>query len=114
MNEPDSVSARERRVVFIAGLVYGLIVCFWANRNGALGIPRNDDAFYIRTAFHFAESGHFVPVSSYPTLFGQVLMSYPIIRIFGESIAALQILVLTVGVIALVALYLFFRNYFLC
>ena len=112
MNEPDSVSARERRVVFIAGLVYGLIVCFWANRNGALGIPRNDDAFYIRTAFHFAESGDFVPVSSYPTLFGQVLMSYPIIRIFGESIGALQILVLTVGVIALVALYLFFRIYF--
>lgn len=112
MNEPDSVSARERRVVFIAGLVYGLIVCFWANQNGAIGIPRNDDAFYIRTAFHFAESGHFVPVSSYPTLFGQVLMSYPIIRIFGESIAALQNLVLTVGVVALFALYLFFRNYF--
>ena len=112
MNEPDSVSAHERRVVFVAGVVYGLIVCFWANRNGALGIPRNDDAFYIRTALHFAESGHFVLVSSYPTLFGQVMMSYPVIRMFGENIAALQVLVLTVGTVALIALYLFFRKYF--
>jgi 4-amino-4-deoxy-L-arabinose transferase-like glycosyltransferase len=112
MNEPDLVSARECRAVFVAGLIYGLIVCIWANRNGALGIPRNDDAFYIRTAFHFAESGRFVPVSSSATLFGQVLMSYPIIRIFGESIVVLQIMVLTVGVVALFALYLFFRSYF--
>jgi 4-amino-4-deoxy-L-arabinose transferase-like glycosyltransferase len=110
MNAPDLVSARERSVVLIVGFVYGALVCFWTSRNGALGIPRNDDAFYIRTAFHFAETGHFVPVSSYPTLFGQVLISYPVIRIFGESISALQILALVIGVLGLCSLYELFRD----
>jgi 4-amino-4-deoxy-L-arabinose transferase-like glycosyltransferase len=112
MSGSDYVSAAERKIVFALCLMYGALIWFWANTNGAIGIPRNDDAFYIRTAFHFAESGNFVPVSSYPTLFGQVFMSYPIIRLFGENIAALQIMVLMVGVIALFVLYMFFRNYF--
>jgi 4-amino-4-deoxy-L-arabinose transferase-like glycosyltransferase len=103
-NNLDSIS------VAIGCVLYLVLILFWSAKNGALGIPRNDDAFYIRTAFHFAETGKFVPVSSYPTLFGQVLFSYPIIQIFGESISALQIFVSALGVFALFVLYLLLRN----
>jgi len=54
MSGSDFVSAAERKIVFASCLMYGALMWFWANTNGAIGIPRNDDAYYIRTAFHFA------------------------------------------------------------
>jgi 4-amino-4-deoxy-L-arabinose transferase-like glycosyltransferase len=101
----------EARMAFVIGGLYLVIIIAWAYRNGALGIPRNDDGFYLRTAFHFASTGDFVPVSSYPMLFGQVLISLPVIKIFGESIAALQVFWASVAVLSLVVLYLLFREF---
>ena len=101
----------EVRNAFVVGVLYLVIIIAWSYHNGALGIPRNDDGFYLRTAFHFASTGNFVPVSSYPMLFGQVLISLPVIKIFGESIAALQIFWASMAVFSLFLLYLIFREF---
>lgn len=102
---------KEILVALVFGMLYLAVLIVWSNRNGALGIPRNDDAFYLRTAFHFAATGEFVPVSAYPTLFGQTLFSLPIVKIFGEDIAALQIFWSSVAVFSIVVLYTVFREF---
>lgn len=104
-------TSNEVRTTLMVGGLYLVSIIAWSYRNGALGIPRNDDGFYLRTAFHFASTGDFVPVSSYPMLFGQVLISLPVIKIFGESIAALQVFWASIAVLALVALYMMFREF---
>lgn len=110
MND-QKVSNRENLVVLCLGMLYLTILIFWSSHNGAIGIPRNDDGFYLRTSFHFAATGEFIPVSAYPTLFGQSLFSIPIIKIFGESIAALQIFWSSVAVFSLMVLYRVFREF---
>jgi len=107
----QKVSNRENLLVLCLGMLYLAILIFWSSQNGAIGIPRNDDGFYLRTTFHFAATGEFIPVSAYPTLFGQSLFSIPIIKIFGESIAALQIFWSSLAVFALMVLYKVFREF---
>ena len=105
------MSIKEIKIILGVALIYLIGLISWANINGALGIPRNDDAFYLRTAFHFAKSGNFVPISAYPTLIGQSVISVPVIKIFGENIATLQIFCAILGVTGLVFLYLLFRDF---
>lgn len=111
MLEQNKVSIKEIKIILGVALIYLTGLISWANINGALGIPRNDDAFYLRTAFHFAKSGNFVPISAYPTLIGQSVISVPVIKIFGENIATLQIFCAILGVTGLVLLYLLFRDF---
>jgi 4-amino-4-deoxy-L-arabinose transferase-like glycosyltransferase len=106
------IGKRESFIALGLGVIYLGILFLWANHNGALGIPRNDDGFYLRTSFHFAATGEFVPVSAYPMLFGQTLFSLPVIKIFGENIAALQIFWSSLAVFALIVLYRVFRESF--
>jgi|694.fasta_scaffold08188_6 4-amino-4-deoxy-L-arabinose transferase-like glycosyltransferase len=111
LSEQNKVSTKEITKVLSVALIYLIGLILWANSNGALGIPRNDDAFYLRTAFHFAKSGNFVPISAYPTLIGQTIISAPVIKIFGENIAALQTFCAFLGVTGLVFIYLLFRDF---
>ena len=111
LSEQNKVSTKEIKIVLSVALIYLIGLVSWASSNGALGIPRNDDAFYLRTAFHFAKSGNFVPISAYPTLIGQSIISVPVIKIFGENIAALQIFCAFLGVTGLVFIYLLFRDF---
>lgn len=105
------IGKRESFIALGLGVIYLGILFLWANHNGALGIPRNDDGFYLRTSFHFAATGEFVPVSAYPMLFGQTLFSLPVIKIFGENIAALQIFWSSSAVFSIVVLYRVFREF---
>lgn len=107
----EKLSKSEILILLTAGITFLFAIVFWANHNGALGIPRNDDAFYLRTAFHFANTGEFIPVSAYPMLYGQVLLSMPIIRVFGESILALQIYWTLIAVISILFLYVLLREF---
>jgi len=73
---------------------------------GALGIPRNDDWAYAFAAFHVADSAK---VNGYTwagmNLVGQLVLSVPVVKLFGDRIAALQMEVATLGVVGLVATF---------
>lgn len=52
---------------------------------GSYSLPQNDDWSYRRIAEHFAQTGHLVS-NGWPsmTLIGQILWSWPFLRIFGD------------------------------
>ena len=73
-----------------------LLAAPWGN------FPVNDDWQYARTAKHFAETGHFViDTEVAPALFGQSLLAFPVIRLFGFSHLALRLLTLLLGLLLL-------------
>ena len=76
-----------------------------AHHFGALGIPRGDDWSYLRTLFHWTESGelnfnHWVSM----TLLGQLVMSAPLALFRPRAITPIQMLTATLGFAALVML----------
>jgi len=65
-------------------------------------LPLNDDWQYAHFAKSFAEHGTFtidVPVA--PSVVGQSIMAWPVIRVFGFSHLALRLLTLALGVLIL-------------
>ena len=105
----QTVTMNERLFLCFSVFIYSSLIVIIASFNGALGVPRNDDAFYIQTAFEFARTGRFVPVSSANMLIGQTILAYPLVSVFGESIAALQIVNLLFAAVGICALYLAMR-----
>ena len=105
----ELVTKNERLILCFSAFIFGTLIVIVASFNGALGVPRNDDAFYLHTAFEFARTGRFVPVSSANMLIGQTALAFPIIAVFGESIAALQILNVLFAVVGLCAFYFTMR-----
>ncbi len=93
-------------VLALLAVVGGVVPIAYAWHFGALGIPRNDDWAYIRAAFHLAESGR-VTGSGWAgmNLVGQLVLSLPVIWVFGHRVAALQVEVAAVGVLGLVATF---------
>jgi len=78
-----------------------LIVAPWGN------FPINDDWCYAWVAKAFAETGVFrvnVPVS--PTLLGQTLLAWPVLKVFGYSHTALRLLTILLSSSYLFALSL--------
>jgi hypothetical protein len=75
-------------------------------RFGALGVPRNDDWSYLLSSFRFA-NGDGINGNNWAlmNLVGQLVIALPINLIFDNRIAPLQILVSSLGVFGLVALY---------
>ncbi|HEV8132863.1 MAG TPA: hypothetical protein VGQ81_16570 [Acidobacteriota bacterium] len=68
--------------------------------------PLNDDWGWARVAKRFAETGTFkIDIWAYPSLFGQSLMAYPVIRFFGFSHLALRLLTILLACIGLWCLY---------
>lgn len=52
---------------------------------GSFSIPQNDDWAYHRIAEHFAQTGHLVFTGwGEMTLIGQILWSWPFLRVFGD------------------------------
>ena len=73
-----------------------VIAAPWGN------FPVNDDWQYARTAKHFAETGHFViDTEVAPALFGQSLLAWPLIHLFGFSHLLLRCLTLLLGLLVL-------------
>lgn len=97
--------------VVVALVVAGLYVLD-ASAHGALGVARNDDWVYYRTAFAFAETGRlsFDPYTS-TLLVGQVLGAQPVLFLFGTHIAALQLGVAVLSAVTLGASYLLVRRF---
>ena len=50
LSEQNKVSTKEIKIVLSVALIYLIGLVSWASSNGALGIPRNDDAFYLLLA----------------------------------------------------------------
>jgi hypothetical protein len=100
---------REAIAVWIAAGLYAVSLVLILRLNGALGIPRNDDAFYITSLFQFADKNVFIVQQ--PNLIGQVLLALPLIKIFGNQIAPLQILNCVIGSVSLIACYFTVRTY---
>lgn len=78
---------------------------------GALGIPRNDDWVYYRSAFLFAETGRFQPEFASALLFGQILLSWPVVKVFGPVFWPLQVLGSVFGALGLWWTYLLVRGF---
>jgi hypothetical protein len=52
---------------------------------GSFSVPQNDDWAYRRVAEHFAQTGHLAFTGwSVMTLVGQILWSWPFLRVFGD------------------------------
>lgn len=112
MNENQSLSRKE---FLAATVVSGAVVILWfliTWASGAVGIARNDDWSYLENAFRFGETGVFA-VGGWVQmmLIGQLVLSYPVVAILGDSIAALQVLVAILGVLALVCAYALTRRF---
>ncbi len=77
-----------------------------AQHFGALGIPRNDDWSFALSAFRFADHGR-VSGNGWASmnLVGQLVLSAPVVWLFGHRITALQIEVAVLGVLGLVAVF---------
>jgi hypothetical protein len=79
-----------------------LITSLWwgdAAWRGGLGIARADDWSYLRTSFHFAETGALVLNGwVHMNFIGQALMSAPLFKIFDSNILSAQLIVGACGV----------------
>ena len=90
----------------VLALVGGVLPIALARHFGAWGIPRNDDWSYILTAFRFADSGKLNGNGwASMNLVGQLVLSLPVLWLFGHRIAALQVEVATFGVVGLLAVF---------
>jgi Dolichyl-phosphate-mannose-protein mannosyltransferase len=92
-------------------IAVGAIIASWGLIFGAIpankqGFPLNDDWAYSKGAFAFARGDgiHYYRQPSMPLL-GQWLLAYPVIRIAGESHAALRLLTITLSVFGVWAFY---------
>lgn len=109
MKNSISRVSREVAAVWIAAGLYAVSLIIILKLNGALGIPRNDDAFYITSLFQFADENVFVVQQ--PNLIGQVFLALPLIQLFGNQIAPLQILNCVIGSVSLIACFFTVRTY---
>jgi hypothetical protein len=102
-------SGRTVRVLAALGtlaLVGGVLPWLIARHHGALGIPRSDDWSYLRTLFHWTETGelnfnNWVSM----TLLGQLVLARPLVEWRGADIAAVQTMTAAIGVLGLWCVY---------
>ncbi len=96
--------------VVVAGVAVGYVAIAWAHH--ALGAARNDDWAYYRVAFDLADKGTF-RLDGWPSmmLIGQTVIAWPVIKVFGEHIAPLQVTVAALAAVALWASYLVIRSF---
>lgn len=113
-NEPkaaDSDAAHPRRALQYTNLLLAVLIgcvvpLVIARQHGALNIPRSDDWSYLRTLFRWSETGRWDFngwVSM--TLVGQIVLTRPVVEIFGASIAAVRVFTACLGALGLVATF---------
>jgi 4-amino-4-deoxy-L-arabinose transferase-like glycosyltransferase len=94
--------------VAVVVVVVFIIDAAW---RGALGIARNDDWSYLRTAFVFGQTGHFVLDGwAGGMLVGQVVIAAPVVAVAGRSITGLQLLTAAEATVSLVVWYALLRR----
>ena len=90
-------------LALVIGCVVPLVI---ARQHGALNIPRSDDWSYLRTLFRWSETGRWDFngwVSM--TLVGQVVLTRPVVEIFGASIAAVRVFTACLGAVGIFATF---------
>jgi hypothetical protein len=99
-------------LAWVVALAVAALYVVNAAVHGALGAARNDDWVYYRLAFEFFRTGH-LEVDPYTStlLVGQIVAAQPVIAVFGESVAALQIAVALLSAVTLASSYLFLRHF---
>ena len=104
--------ARERWLALACSLAVAASYVLIAGLDGALGVPRNDDWGYYRTAFDVLHQGWFAPDPFTRTmLVGQVLLAQPILAVFGTTILPLQVFGAVLAAVGLWACYLVVRHF---
>lgn len=105
-------SGREMALAWLVALVVAGLYVVNAAVHGALGAARNDDWVYYRLAFEFFHTGR-LEVDPYTStlLVGQIIAAQPVIAVFGDAIAPLQIAVALLSAVTLAATYLFLRHF---
>lgn len=97
--------------VFVSAAVASFYV-FIARCHGAIGVSRNDDWTYYRSAFQVQRDGHFNPDAYTITmLVGQTYLVQPLLRVFGAQIAPLQIFTCVLSAIGLLTTYFLLRGF---
>jgi hypothetical protein len=88
-------------VVAVVGVIIPLVI---ARHYGASGIPRADDWSYLRALFHWVDTGRF-DFNNFVsmTLLGQLVLATPVVKIFGNDIAAVQTFTAVLGLVGLLA-----------
>ncbi|MEP6626126.1 MAG: hypothetical protein ABJC79_16890 [Acidimicrobiia bacterium] len=89
--------------LFVLGVVIPLVV---ASHYGALDIPRSDDWSYLVTLFRWIDHGRLGfndRVSM--TLIGQLVVTAPIVAVFGDSIRAVHVFSALIGFGGLIGLF---------
>lgn len=107
-----SAPVRERWVALACSFAIAASYVLIAGLDGALGVPRNDDWGYYRTAFDVLHQGWFAPDPFTRTmLVGQILLAQPVLAVFGASIVPLQLFGAVFSAIGLWASYLVVRHF---
>jgi hypothetical protein len=88
-------------VVVLLGAVVPLLI---ARHYHALGVPRGDDWSYLRTLFHWIDTGH-LNFNNWVsmTLVGQLLLAAPIALVHKHDTTSVQVLTAVLGVVGLLA-----------
>jgi hypothetical protein len=107
----DAIRPGEVVAVVAALAAVGLALPLWLSWHfGALGLPRNDDWSYLLTLFTFADHGVFTSYGwATINLLGQLVMSTPVVWVFGHSVTAVEVQVAVVGLIGLVVIWILAR-----
>lgn len=106
------VTRREAFFVALVILAFGIAGACAAGIRGSLWVPRNDDWVYLHMAQWFHSTGTFVVESgSLTNAIGLVLLTQPVISLFGDSVVTLQIFVTVLGAVGLFVLWLILRRF---
>ncbi|MGZ4694232.1 MAG: hypothetical protein ACXWA3_11460 [Acidimicrobiales bacterium] len=108
---PDGTSWRRwAPVLLIVGL--GMVPLLLAWRYGATGLVRNDDWSYSEVLFHWVDTGQ-LHMNGWVSMFlvGQLVVAWPVARLFPDSPLALQVFTTLVGTAGALAAYVFLRHF---
>jgi 4-amino-4-deoxy-L-arabinose transferase-like glycosyltransferase len=112
LGEPGRLRGPEIALAFAAAAAVALAYVALAGAHGALGAARNDDFAYYRITFDWVESGDLI-LNLWPQMsfVGQSIMAWPVVKVFGPSIAALQVSVALLGALGVALCYVVCRRF---
>jgi hypothetical protein len=99
-------------LTWLVGMLPVLLALVGVALAGSLNIPHNDDWSYVKTARILAETGNLEMQGWVAnSLVGQVLLAFPVLRVFGSNVAVLNTTIALVSLVGLGAAYSVFRRF---
>jgi hypothetical protein len=100
-----------RLLALTAGVCVAVPVVI-ATITGSIGIPHNDDWAFLRILFSFDDTGTIQLVGwNEMTLLGHLALAFPVVKVFGHNVAALNVFVALVSGVGLFMLGLIARRF---